>query len=193
MVKRCDAQSQDGAGFCGTTRRTLPPWTCSSFRPLASICSMHLFIVRLDRIDLVWINVTTSPTAEWVERQLNERPTITTGRPVRLQIVDHQLVYWSLTGFGTITKSVDAASGDAIDHSRAVTRSAHTSPFRPATIRDLNSYIGGCGAAVGTVARPSEGIPEFLQAIRIALDGAGIELINSGPYWARRTWSSIEG
>jgi transposase InsO family protein len=29
-------------------------------------------IVRLDRRDLVWINVTTDPTAEWVARQITE-------------------------------------------------------------------------------------------------------------------------
>src|SRR3979490_3241272 len=29
-------------------------------------------IVRLDRRDLVWINVTTHPTAEWVARQVTE-------------------------------------------------------------------------------------------------------------------------
>jgi transposase InsO family protein len=29
-------------------------------------------IIRLDRRDLVWINVTTSPTAEWVARQITE-------------------------------------------------------------------------------------------------------------------------
>jgi transposase InsO family protein len=29
-------------------------------------------IVRLDRRDLVWINVTTNPTAEWVARQIAE-------------------------------------------------------------------------------------------------------------------------
>jgi len=31
-----------------------------------------LVIVRLDRRDLVWINVTTDPTAEWVARQITE-------------------------------------------------------------------------------------------------------------------------
>jgi hypothetical protein len=31
-----------------------------------------LVIVRLDRGDLVWINVTVSPTAEWVARQITE-------------------------------------------------------------------------------------------------------------------------
>ncbi|WP_245476577.1 integrase core domain-containing protein [Bradyrhizobium sp. Leo170] len=29
-------------------------------------------IVRLDRRDLAWINVTTNPTAEWVARQITE-------------------------------------------------------------------------------------------------------------------------
>src|ERR1039457_3267665 len=29
-------------------------------------------IVRLDRRNLVWINVTTNPTAEWIARQLTE-------------------------------------------------------------------------------------------------------------------------
>jgi transposase InsO family protein len=31
-----------------------------------------LIIVRLDRRGLVWINVTTNPTAEWIARQLTE-------------------------------------------------------------------------------------------------------------------------
>jgi hypothetical protein len=29
-------------------------------------------IVRLSRRDLVWINVTTNPTAEWIARQITE-------------------------------------------------------------------------------------------------------------------------
>ncbi len=31
-----------------------------------------LVIVRLDRRDLIWINVTTNPTAEWIARQITE-------------------------------------------------------------------------------------------------------------------------
>jgi hypothetical protein len=31
-----------------------------------------LVIVRLDRRDLVWIDVTTNPTAEWIARQITE-------------------------------------------------------------------------------------------------------------------------
>src|SRR6478735_4155474 len=33
-------QARDGAPFCVTTRWTLPPWTCSLPRPLASTCCM---------------------------------------------------------------------------------------------------------------------------------------------------------
>ena len=29
-------------------------------------------IIRLDRRDLVWINVTTNPTAEWIAHQIME-------------------------------------------------------------------------------------------------------------------------
>jgi hypothetical protein len=29
-------------------------------------------IVRLDRRDMAWINVTTNPTAEWIARQITE-------------------------------------------------------------------------------------------------------------------------
>jgi hypothetical protein len=35
-----DRHPRDGARSCVTTHRTLPPWTCSLFRPLASTCSM---------------------------------------------------------------------------------------------------------------------------------------------------------
>src|SRR6266436_4864651 len=40
MVSDWDRRLRDGAPSCVTTRRTSPPWTCSLFRPLASICSM---------------------------------------------------------------------------------------------------------------------------------------------------------
>src|SRR5438046_3552817 len=43
MVKRCvDRRPRGAAPSCVTTHRTSPPWTCSLFRPLASICSMAL-------------------------------------------------------------------------------------------------------------------------------------------------------
>jgi hypothetical protein len=33
---------------------------------------MASWIVRIDRRDLIWINATTNPTAEWVARQITE-------------------------------------------------------------------------------------------------------------------------
>jgi len=41
---------------CVTTRRTLPPWTCSLFNYRFDLLYAFV-IVRLDRRDLVWINV----------------------------------------------------------------------------------------------------------------------------------------
>src|SRR5947207_1394483 len=38
-----DRRPRAGAPSCVTTRRTSPPWTCSSFRPSASTCSMSSF------------------------------------------------------------------------------------------------------------------------------------------------------
>ena len=54
-------------------------------------------IIRLDRRDLVWINVTTNPTAEWIARQLTEAAPV--ARPVqRTGIMVHTQ---SLAGFIT--------------------------------------------------------------------------------------------
>ena len=39
---------------------------------IANARSLGFVIVRLDRRDLVWINVTANPTAEWVARQITE-------------------------------------------------------------------------------------------------------------------------
>jgi transposase InsO family protein len=41
--------------------------------PTVSFSLLYAFIIiRLDRRDLVWINVTTNPTADWIARQLTE-------------------------------------------------------------------------------------------------------------------------
>jgi hypothetical protein len=72
MVKRRGHPAKDGEPFCETMLRTLPPRTCSWSRPLASKLLYGFVIVRIDRRDLVWINVTTNPTAEWIARQITE-------------------------------------------------------------------------------------------------------------------------
>jgi hypothetical protein len=57
-----------GGLFCETTLQTSPSWICSWSRPLASNCC--IVIKRIHRKDLVWINVTTNPTAEWIACQI---------------------------------------------------------------------------------------------------------------------------
>ena len=64
--------ARDGGPSCVTTRQTLPPWTCLLSRPFGFDLLYAFVIVRLDRRDLVWINVTANPTAEWVARQITE-------------------------------------------------------------------------------------------------------------------------
>src|SRR5260370_786720 len=49
-----------------------PPWTCSLYRLSVSTCFMPSSSSACDRRDLVWINVTTNPTAEWIARQITE-------------------------------------------------------------------------------------------------------------------------
>jgi hypothetical protein len=57
-------------------------------------------IVRLHRRDLVWINVTTNPTAEWVARQITEAFPWD-GAP-RYMIRDRDRIY-ALAGPGPVT------------------------------------------------------------------------------------------
>ena len=50
----------------------MPPWDLFVV-PTIDFDLLYAFvIVRLDRRQLVWINVTTNPTAEWIARQLTE-------------------------------------------------------------------------------------------------------------------------
>jgi transposase InsO family protein len=51
-------------------------------------------IVHLDRRDLVWINVTTNPTAEWVARQLTEA--FPWDEAPRYLIRDHDQIYGTI-------------------------------------------------------------------------------------------------
>ena len=69
-----------------TCARATMPCRSSSVKVASEVAAMDLFIVptigfdllyalvivRLDRRDLVWINVTANPTAEWVARQIIE-------------------------------------------------------------------------------------------------------------------------
>ena len=72
MLKRRPSPSQGWRTFL---RNHAPDIAAMDFFVVPTIGFNLLFafvIVRLDRRDLVWINVTTNPTGEWVARQLTE-------------------------------------------------------------------------------------------------------------------------
>jgi transposase InsO family protein len=72
MVKRCGPPSQGWRTFL---RNHAPDIAAMDFFVVPSLGFKLLYgfvIIRLDRRDLVWINVTTNPTAEWVARQITE-------------------------------------------------------------------------------------------------------------------------
>src|ERR1035437_8896168 len=72
MVKRCGPPSQGWRTFL---RNHAPDIAAMDLFVVPTIGFDLLYafvIVRLGRRDLVWINVTTNPTAEWIARQLTE-------------------------------------------------------------------------------------------------------------------------
>jgi transposase InsO family protein len=72
MVKRRGPPSQ---GWCTFLRNHAPNIAAMDFFVVPTIGFKLLYafvIVRLDRRDLVWINVTANPTAEWAARQVTE-------------------------------------------------------------------------------------------------------------------------
>src|SRR5678816_4782799 len=72
MVKRHGPPSQGWRTFL---RNHAPDIAAMDLFVVPTIGFKRLYgfvIVRIDRRDLVWINVTTSPTAEWIARQITE-------------------------------------------------------------------------------------------------------------------------
>src|SRR5712675_1909402 len=72
MVKRRGPPSQEWRTFL---RNHAPDIAAMDLFVVPTIGFKMLYgfvIVRLDRRDLVWINVTTNPTAEWIARQITE-------------------------------------------------------------------------------------------------------------------------
>ena len=72
MVKRCGPPSQGWRTFL---RNHAPDIAAMDLFivPTIGFDLLYAFvIVRLDRRDLVWVNVTTNPTAEWIARQITE-------------------------------------------------------------------------------------------------------------------------
>jgi hypothetical protein len=67
-----DRRPRDGARSRVTTHRTSPPWDLFVVPTIGFDLLYVLVIVRLARRELVWINVTTHPTTEWISRQITE-------------------------------------------------------------------------------------------------------------------------
>src|ERR1700676_3529013 len=72
MVKRCGPPSQGWLTFLRNHAPSIAAMDLFVVRTVGFDLLYALVIVRLDRRDLVWINVTTNPTAEWVARQITE-------------------------------------------------------------------------------------------------------------------------
>jgi hypothetical protein len=72
MAKRSDPSGQPWGTFL---RNHAPHIAAMDLFVVPTICFIQLYvlvIVRLDRRELVWINVTRHPTAEWIARQIAE-------------------------------------------------------------------------------------------------------------------------
>jgi transposase InsO family protein len=94
MVKRRGPPSQGWRTFL---RNHAPDIAAMDLFVVPTICFEVLYafvIIRLDRRDLVWVNVTTNPTAEWVARQLTEA--FPWDGPPRYLIRDRDRIYGSV-------------------------------------------------------------------------------------------------
>jgi hypothetical protein len=72
VAKYMGRQARGGAPSCTTMPRDIAAMDLFVVPTIGFDLLYAFIIVRLDRRGLVWINVTTNPTAEWVARQLTE-------------------------------------------------------------------------------------------------------------------------
>ncbi len=97
MVKRRRPPSQ---GWRTSLRNHAPNLAAMdlSIVPTIGFDLLYAFvIVRLDRRDLVWINVTAHPTAEWIARQITEAfptPTACYGHPGQVYCTGLTMAEW---------------------------------------------------------------------------------------------------
>jgi transposase InsO family protein len=72
MVKRCDPPSQGWRTFLRNHAPDIAAVDLFVVPTIGFDLLYVLVIIRLERRNLVWINVTPNPTAEWVARQITE-------------------------------------------------------------------------------------------------------------------------
>ena len=65
-------EARDGSPSYAIMLQILPPWPLFVVPTIGFSLLYAFVIVRIQRRDLVWINVTRDPTAEWVARQITE-------------------------------------------------------------------------------------------------------------------------
>ena len=76
MVKRRGPPSQGWRTFLRTHAPDIAAMDLFVVPTIGFKLLYGLVIVRIDRRDLVWINVTTNPTAEWIARQITDLGTV---------------------------------------------------------------------------------------------------------------------
>ena len=119
MVKRCGPPSQ---GWCTFLRNHAPDIAAMDLFVVPTIgfdLLYALVIVRLARRDLVWINVTTHPTADWIARQITEA--FPWAEAPRYLIRDRNCVYGA-----AVTHRLRATLGDSVTQSIRMRFSLHT-------------------------------------------------------------------
>src|SRR5262249_21396796 len=72
MAKRCGPPSQGWRTFLRNHGREVAAMDLFVVPTIGLDLLYAFIIIRLDRRDLVWINVTTNPTAEWIAHQITE-------------------------------------------------------------------------------------------------------------------------
>ena len=72
MVKRRGSPSQGWRAFLRNHAPDIAAMDSFAVPTIGFKLLCGLLIVRIHRRDLVWINVTTNPTAEWIARQITE-------------------------------------------------------------------------------------------------------------------------
>jgi len=72
MVKRCVPPSQGWRTFLHNHAPDIAAMDLFVVPTIGFKLLYGFVIVRIDRRDLIWINVTTNPTAEWIARQITE-------------------------------------------------------------------------------------------------------------------------
>src|SRR5437773_9280558 len=91
MVKRCGPPSQGWRTFLRNHAPDIAAMDLFVVPTIGFDLLYVLVIVRLARRDLVWINVTTHPTADWIARQITEA--FPWAEPPRYVIRDRDCVY----------------------------------------------------------------------------------------------------